>query len=120
LLLASLLLPGCRKPAGTTPELAVECRVTPDPPRVGPATVMATLRGADGQLVRGATVRLEGNMSHPGMQPVFANGKEVQPGRYEAALEFTMAGDWFLIVTATLPDGRRLERQVDVPGVKPP
>jgi hypothetical protein len=29
-----------------------------------------------------------------------------------------MAGDWFILVKATLPDGRKLERQVDVPGVK--
>jgi hypothetical protein len=29
-----------------------------------------------------------------------------------------MAGDWFILVRATLPDGRKLERQVDVPGVQ--
>jgi len=28
-----------------------------------------------------------------------------------------MGGDWFILVRATLADGRSLEEQVDVPGV---
>jgi len=28
-----------------------------------------------------------------------------------------MAGDWFILVRATLADGRSLEEKVDVPGV---
>jgi hypothetical protein len=52
------------------------------------------------------------------MKPVFGTAKEVRPGRYEAPLEFTMGGDWFILVNATFPDGRRLERKVDVRGVR--
>jgi hypothetical protein len=33
---------------------------------------------------------------------------------YDAALDFTMAGDWLLIATVRLHDGRRLEARVPV------
>jgi hypothetical protein len=29
-----------------------------------------------------------------------------------------MGGDWFVLVSARLADGRQLKRKVDVPGVK--
>jgi hypothetical protein len=52
------------------------------------------------------------------MQPVFAAAREVGPGRYEARLDLTMAGDWILLIDATLADGRTLRRQVSLPGVR--
>jgi hypothetical protein len=118
LLAVALNLSGCRQPAEPAPEVKVACQVSPDPPVVGPATVTVTLTGPEGQPVTGAEVALEGNMSHAGMKPVFGTAKEVRPGRYEAPLEFTMGGDWFILVNATFPDGRRLERKVDVRGVR--
>ncbi len=78
---------------------------------------MVTLTGDDGQPLTGAQVELEGNMTHAGMVPVLATAAEVEPGQYRAELEFTMGGDWFILVRATLADGRSLEEQVDVPGV---
>jgi hypothetical protein len=89
----------------------------PDPPQIGPAALTVTLRDAGGQPIAGAVVKLEGNMNHAGMVPVFAEASEVAPGRYRADLDFTMAGDWFILVRADLPDGRSMERKVDVPGV---
>ena len=71
-----------------------------------------------GTPVTGAVVRLEGNMSHPGMTPALGEAREIEPGRYQAQLDLDMAGDWFLVVDATLPDGRLLHRQVDLPGVR--
>ncbi len=94
--------------------------VAPVPPVVGPATVTITLQGADGQPVAGAEIELEGNMSHAGMVPIFATAREVAPGRYVADLELSMAGDWFILVDATLPDGRSLEQKIDLPGVVMP
>lgn len=58
-------------------------------------------------------------MSHPGMAPVFGNAKETEPGRYEGHLQLTMPGDWVILEHITLPDGRKLERQLDVNGVRP-
>lgn len=110
---------GCQPPADSAPDIALAWTVTPDPPATGRATFSLTLTDvAAGSPVVGAAVRLEGNMSHAGMKPVFGAAREVAPGRYEAPLDFTMAGDWFVLVEARLRDGRTLQRQVDVRGVR--
>jgi hypothetical protein len=62
-------------------------------------------------------VGLEADMSHPGMAPVFCEAREVAPGRYQGSLEFGMSGDWVVLIHVTLPDGRTLERDVNVTGV---
>ena len=56
-------------------------------------------------------------MSHAGMAPVFAEAKELEPGRYRSTFELSMAGDWFVLVTVTLPDNRKFERQFEIKGV---
>ncbi len=58
-------------------------------------------------------------MSHAGMSPLFAEAKETEPGRYQASVQFQMAGDWVLLLHVTLPGGKKLERQIDVRGVRP-
>lgn len=117
-LCASLLAPGCGgRPAPRAPVI-VEHEVTPRPPRVGTATITLSVADDDGRPLGGASVRLEGDMSHAGMSPVFAEARESEPGRYRAALEFTMAGDWVVLVHLTLPDGSKVEQQFDVKGVQ--
>ena len=116
-ILAVFALAGCRGDSGGVEDVVVQVEVTPDPPFIGPAVVVVTLSDLEGQAISGATVSLEGNMNHAGMVPVLADAAEVGPGRYEAALEFTMGGDWFILAQVTLPDGRSFEHQVDVPGV---
>ena len=112
-----LVLASCGRGSKDLTDVAVELAIEPDPPQIGPATLTVTLRDASGQPIGGAVVELEGNMSHAGMVPVFAQASEVAPGRYQASLEFTMGGDWFILVRADLPDGRSMERKVDVPAV---
>ena len=118
-LAASLFSPGCRPPAAGAPDIALQWQIAPAPPAVGAATLSFTLtdRGT-GARVRGARVRIEADMSHPGMAPVFAAARETAPGQYQAPLQLTMAGDWSLLVDAELRDGRTLHRQVDLPGVR--
>ena len=118
LLVTLLILAGCRRSGQDLSDVGVSLVVNPNPPQVGEALVTLTLSDSAGQPITGAKVELEGNMSHAGMAPTLAQPTEVAPGRYEAPLEFNMAGDWFILVRATLPDGRKLERQVDVPGVE--
>lgn len=101
-------------------DVSVELSVAPDPPQVGVAAVNVTLHDADGQSIHATKVELEGTMTHAGMVPVFAQAVETAPGRYEASLEFTMGGDWVIIVRAELPDGSSLEQEFDVFGVKMP
>jgi hypothetical protein len=112
-----LLLAGCGRGGRDLPGVGLDLLIEPSPPRIGPATVTVTLTDEGGQALGGARVELEGNMSHAGMVPVFAKATEVEPGLYQADLEFTMGGDWFILVRADLPDGRSMERQVDVPAV---
>jgi hypothetical protein len=114
----SLLPTACGGTEESLPDVSVDLTVSPDPPQVGPATVTVTLSDADGTPIDGAEMKLEGTMTHAGMVPVFADATETEPGQYEATLEFTMGGDWIIIVRATLPDGRSLEREIDVRGVK--
>jgi hypothetical protein len=103
-----------------TPEFDFKHEVSPIPPVVGrPATVSLKLTDfLVSKPVSGARIQLEGNMTHAGMTPVFAEAKEDGPGRYHATLEFTMAGDWVVTARAALPDGRKVERQFDVKGVR--
>jgi hypothetical protein len=56
-------------------------------------------------------------MSHAGMVPVFAEARETESGRYQSGMELSMAGDWFILVHATLPEGRKIDRQFELKGV---
>ncbi|MGH2543521.1 MAG: FixH family protein, partial [Ardenticatenaceae bacterium] len=58
----------------------------------------------------GAQVRVEGNMSHAGMEPLVASATEVAPGTYVAILDWTMAGEWSVTARASLPGGGIAER----------
>ncbi len=86
-------------------------------PYVGPVECTIDLTGPGGQAMRGAKVEVEANMNHAGMVPVFGTGQEVADGRYEVPLEFTMGGDWFVIVRGSLEDGTPFESIHDLPGV---
>lgn len=94
--------------------------VTPQPPAVGPVLLALTLADrSSGQPLPGAEVRIEGDMTHPGMKPVFGSAREVKPGRYEAPVELTMAGDWVISVDARFRDGRSFEQQFELQNVRP-
>lgn len=113
-----LLLAACRPATSDVPGAQVDLAWDPAPPAVGQAQVSLRLLDAAGKPLPGGNVRLEGNMNHAGMKPSFGELTEVEPGRYTGTLEFTMGGDWFVLVTATFPDGTSLERKVDVAGVQ--
>jgi hypothetical protein len=116
---ASLLITGCSRPAESSPVVAIEHVISPEPVRVGPATVTLKLADSAGKNITGAHIAIEADMSHPGMSPIFAEAQETVPGRYQAHLEFQMAGDWVILLHVTLPGGKKLERQIDVRGVRP-
>lgn len=112
-----LLLPaaGCRRSAGGVPldngtpgatGVRIELIADPVEPVIGPARWRVTLLDADGAPVEGAVVSLRGDMTHAGMVPEEAAAVEDGAGVYRAEFEWTMAGDWIVTVTATLPDGR--------------
>ncbi len=117
LALLLVVLVSCGRVRNELAEVGVELVLSPEPPQIGPAQITVTLMDANGMLIENAEVELEANMSHAGMVPVFAPAQEVAPGKYVASVEFTMGGDWFILVRSQLPDGRSLERRIDVPGV---
>lgn len=118
LLAGGLADAGCTRQAPPAEDVHVEWRVDPSPASVGPASLHLTLADGAREPVPGARLRVDGHMTHPGMAPVTAEAREVAPGSYAADLTFTMAGDWVLVVEGTLPDGRRLRRELSVPGVR--
>lgn len=116
LLLAGVLGGACGPAAELADDVDVALSFEPTP-HVGDTTCEVRLTGPDGAPVEGATLEVEGNMNHAGMVPVFARPEEFSPGTYQAPFEFTMGGDWFVIVRAELADGRAVEEVLDVPGV---
>lgn len=115
-----LLAAACRPAARQEATLDLAWKVVPEPPRVGPVRLELTLTDpATRRPAEGARVRVEANMSHAGMRPVFAAASEEGGGRYLAPVELSMAGDWFLLIEADLPDSRIWRGQIDLPGVRP-
>ena len=117
---ALLLVGGCQPAGSSTVDAETNLEFTPRPPRVGTAEIVLTLTDPAGQPLEAESLEVEGNMNHAGMKPVFSTLRPTAPGRYEGTLEFTMAGDWFVLVTGQLADGRRINEKVDVPGVERP
>ena len=110
---------GCHRATDDTPGITVREQISPQPPRVGPATVAIELADVAQKPIADANIMVEADMSHPGMSPVFGKANEIAPGTYSAPINFNMGGDWIVLLHIKLPDGRRIERQMDVRGVQP-
>ena len=115
------LFSGCSKPRidDSIPGLAIKHEISPNPPRVGSATLTLKLADATSAPITKAHVGLEADMLHPGMVIRPFEVKERDPGTYQALVQFDMAGDWVILLHITLPNGITLERQFDVKGVQP-
>jgi hypothetical protein len=118
-LLTLVLLVACRPPdnadvvrgsdAATQTSLPEDIRVLTEvigDPQVGEQQVRVYIL-QENQAVEDATVQITGDMTHAGMEPVFADTQQIEPGLYETQdFAFTMSGDWFITADITLPDGR--------------
>jgi hypothetical protein len=116
---AALAGAGCSRRDAASAVVTVEHAVSPEPPKVGPATVILKLADTTARPVPGARITIEAEMSHAGMPPVFEGASETGPGEYRAHLKFAMAGDWVILLHIRLPGGQTLERQFNVDGVRP-
>jgi hypothetical protein len=124
-LAAACAAPGCDvhwdRERESSEAVSVSWTLDPSPPLAGTSLVVRlTLRDHEQKPITGARLRLEGLMSHPGMAPVTADVTERGNGDYEAPLQFTMAGDWVLVVTGELPGGRQIKKQIEINGVRQP
>ena len=119
-LLACSLTLACGGPPEPGSDLSIAWSIEPAPPAASaPGVVRVTVRDARQQVVRGARLQLEGQMSHPGMAPVLATLTEQPDGTYQAPFQFTMAGDWVLVLTGEVAGVGRITRQLEVAGVRP-
>jgi len=84
---------------------------------MGASVITVVVADAEGKAISGARVSVEGDMTHAGMGPVIAEAKEIGPGRYQAPFEFSMGGDWVIVVHVRLLSGQTAERQFEVKGV---
>jgi len=118
-ILLALSAAGCHRPVESATAITVEHDVAPSPARVGSAMIGLRLTNAGGKPVAGAHIAIEGVMSHAGMGPATGEAKELEPGRYQAPLEFSMAGDWIVLVHLTLSNGEKQEQRFEIKGVRP-
>lgn len=99
-------------------EIQISLNFNSSPVTVGVAEVEVSVADREGKPLSMGELDLEGNMNHAGMKPVFSTVKESSPGTYTGELEFTMGGDWFVIISGTQSDGTVFEQTVNVPGVQ--
>ena len=102
------------QPATPQDSHIVTLEAQPGQPVVGVGTFAITILDPAGKPVEGAQLTVEGNMSHAGMIPSAGTVMASQGGRYTIALDWTMAGAWYVDVKATLPDGRSIVRRFPV------
>ena len=119
LLTCFVLVQGCKHQSKSVSTLTLTHEVSPQPPRVGDVTITLELSDSAGQPVAGARITIEGNMSHAGMVPVFATATEIEPGRYRAIVQLTMAGDWIIVVQGSVRDTHEFKREFEIKGVVP-
>jgi hypothetical protein len=116
---ATVTAMGCHGVADTARDITVRETIAPQPVRIGVATLAIQLADTSAKPVTHATISVEGDMSHPGMSPIFGRATETSPGIYGADLNFNMAGDWIVLSHIVLPDGRKMDRRFDVSSVEP-
>jgi hypothetical protein len=113
LALVVVLLVSCRPVPEPVDSLTLDLRLDPAVPSVGrEAVAVLVAREATGDPVRAATLDLEAHMTHPGMVPVVTRLDPSGDGRFRAAVTFTMAGEWVILVTGRLGDGRAVRQRV--------
>jgi hypothetical protein len=106
LLLLVLLLAGCRQaPIATNPQINIQPEWGIALPVVGETTLRVLVSDPAGQPIDNAVVEVRGDMNHAGMQPELYTISRPTNGAYETPFTWTMAGDWFVEITVTLPDG---------------
>jgi hypothetical protein len=117
-LLAIVLLAGaCGERINPASSVLVQSAITPAPPHVGPASVQVTLTDPAGTPLSGLHVSMEADMSHAGMAPIFFDSQETEKGHYKGDVNFSMPGDWVILLHITMTDGSKIEKQFEVPGV---
>ncbi len=106
LLLCLGVLAGCRQESTPAAEadLTILLEIEPAESSVGEAELLVSVTDADGNAVSPQRVDVRGDMSHAGMVPVLRDDVQGADGEYRVSFEWTMAGDWSVMVTLTFAD----------------
>ena len=109
--LITLVAAGCRESNGddeitaSNVEIGVEVETEAESLSVGEATLVVTVTNEDGDPVTDASIEVRGDMDHAGMVPVIREDiTDNEDGVYRIPFEWTMGGDWIVVVEVTLPD----------------
>jgi hypothetical protein len=113
-----LALAGCHQATRQADDLVIESEILPQPLEAGAVILNLKARDAASRPVTGALIELEGDMTHPGMAPVFGKATEGVAGYYSGRLDLPMGGDWVILMHVTLAGGQKIERQIDLKGVR--
>jgi YtkA-like len=117
ILASCCILIGCSRKGS---DVTVNWTLQPPRPSAGVELIVQLgVMNHDGTPVTGAKMRCAAQMSHPGMAPIIGTVVERGSGIYEIRLQLSMAGDWVLVASGELPDGRRIESSFRVPDVQP-
>ena len=112
-LTACWIAAGCQR-AVPAPALTFEWTLAPAASTSRPSVLALRVVDAASQPVRGAHLRAEAQMSHPGMAAIVVPLTESGDGRYQATVQLTMTGDWILLITGTLATGEKVDHRIDV------
>jgi hypothetical protein len=109
-----IILVGCRQaePLAST-DINIDVNFASEALAVGEDTILVTITDKDGNAINDATVNIRGDMSHAGMIPVLVDIEAGADGVYSAPYDWSMAGDWEVGVTVTLPDGTTAAQTFD-------
>lgn len=115
-LLLLFTIAGCRESAQET-ETPDDYQMTLDveSDSVGETTLLVTLLNAESEPVNDAVIDVKGDMNHAGMVPVLGSSENApEHGVYRVPFNWTMGGEWILVVTASLPDDTTFSEEFNI------
>ncbi len=111
-----VMLAGCRESQKATPTSSIrdiEIHLEAESLTIGETTLSLSVMAGDHPVtVDKLTIR--GDMDHAGMSPVIREIEGEDDGQYTVPFEWTMAGDWYVEVNATLLDGEQFLQRFEL------
>lgn len=111
-----LLGSGCARASRQGNAAAVQVTMTaiPFPPHIGDSRLVIQVSDESGRPINDAHLTIKGDMTHAGMVPILAEVEGGEDGVYTVPFEWTMAGDWVVMVDVQLADGTKAQERFDM------
>lgn len=110
LILLSLMflsLLGCSRTPSDDPRLLMSLEQTPN--AMGVQTIVLVINDGSTPLDN-AKVQIEATMTHAGMPSQIVQMQALGAGKYQGSIDFSMLGEWVLIVNVTEANGAVMQR----------